>query len=277
MNKQNKLAIISDIINRVESVEYENGSLPHYIDEAKSFVRNCISKASPWLHRIDQIRFHPMVFSTSTPDSTFRDRWLDGKDEFIGVLHSIKNEIELYDNSSDNRSIPTKPSGTVAHVSTLSMPTNTNEKLSPSSSRVFIVHGHNDGIKEAVARFILQLGLEPIILHEQANKGMTIIEKFETYSDVEFAIVLLTPDDLGKKIGDSELNQRARQNVIAELGYFVGKLGRSRVCPLFIDGVEIPSDFNGVMYILYDNVGGWKVSLARELRNAGFDIDFNKL
>lgn len=146
------------------------------------------------------------------------------------------------------------------------------------SNRVFVVHGHDTAVKQTVARFLEKLGLQTIILHEQPNKGATIIEKFEANSDVGFAVVLLTPDDAGGVAKEPlKLNPRPRQNVVFELGYFVGKLGRGRVCALHTGGVEIPSDFQGVVYIPYDDEdGGWRLKLAGELRAAGMEIDLNR-
>ena len=116
------------------------------------------------------------------------------------------------------------------------------------TKKVFLVHGHDISAKESVARFLEKLQLTPVILHEQANEGRTIIEKFEAYADVGYAVVLLTPDDVGATSSSPEkLAGRARQNVILELGYFTGKLGRRRVCGLFKPGVEVPSDFHGVL------------------------------
>jgi predicted nucleotide-binding protein len=132
-------------------------------------------------------------------------------------------------------------------------------------------------VKINVARTLEKLGLNPIILHEQANSGKTIIEKFEEHSNVGFAIVLLTDDDLGKAKKDENLNARARQNVILELGYFIGKLGRNRVCPLYTKGVELPSDLYGLLYLEIDSSEYWKISLAKELKAAGYDIDVNKI
>jgi len=116
------------------------------------------------------------------------------------------------------------------------------------SRRAFIVHGHDDGPRESVARFLERLGFEPIILHEQASGGRTIIEKIEHYDDVGFAVVLLTPDDEGCKKGETPA-PRARQNVILELGYFIKGLGRNRVCVLKCGDIEVPSDFGGVVYV----------------------------
>jgi predicted nucleotide-binding protein len=144
-----------------------------------------------------------------------------------------------------------------------------------SNNRVFLVHGRDNEKKQTVARFVEKLGLEIIILHEQSNRGLTIIEKFEENSDVGYAIVLLTPDDVGRLIdGDSE-RPRARQNVVFELGYFIGKIGRDRVCAIVDGDVELPSDSDGIVYVGYDHKDGWKLLLAKELREAGMNVDMN--
>ncbi|MBN8657796.1 MAG: nucleotide-binding protein [Anaerolineae bacterium] len=144
------------------------------------------------------------------------------------------------------------------------------------SKKVFIVHGRNHSLKEEVARFLEKFGLGAIILHEQPNFGMTIIEKFEAFSDVRYAIVLLTADDIGG-VRDTKESQlpRARQNVIFELGYFLGKLGRAHVCALYENGVELPSDVHGVLYVPWDNSGFWKIQIAKEMKHAGLKIDLN--
>ena len=117
------------------------------------------------------------------------------------------------------------------------------------------------------------MGIEIIILHEQPNQGRTIIEKFEAHSDVGFAIVLLTPDDLGGQ-SSNRLLPRARQNVILELGYFIARLGRNRVCALKKDAVELPSDILGVVWLPFDEQGRWRRKLAQELEAANFNIDW---
>ncbi|MBK7441021.1 MAG: nucleotide-binding protein [Bacteroidetes bacterium] len=157
-------------------------------------------------------------------------------------------------------------------------PTKNNNLLNLDNSKdIFIVHGHNNEVKIDVARLLEKLGLNPIILHEQANEGKTIIEKFEAHSKVGFAIILLTDDDLGKNKNDLDLIIRARQNVILEMGYFIGKLGRNRVCPLYITGVELPSDLYGLLYVEIDNQENWKFKLVKELKAAGYDIDTNRI
>jgi predicted nucleotide-binding protein len=145
-----------------------------------------------------------------------------------------------------------------------------------SGRRVFLVHGHDESARETAARFIEKLSLEPIILHEQPSSGRTIIEKVEQYSEVAFALVLLTPDDVGAKNGSEQaLLPRARQNVILELGYFIGKLGRTHVAALVKGESERPSDYDGVVYISMDPAGAWKMLLARELKAAGLNVDLN--
>ncbi len=145
-----------------------------------------------------------------------------------------------------------------------------------STRRIFLVHGHDEESKQTVARFLEQLKLEPIILHEQPNEGRTIIEKFEKNADVEFAVVLLTPDDLGyPKTEPDEARPRARQNVVLELGYFIGRLTRKKVCALCKGSVEIPSDYRGVIYTQMDEAGGWKLTLAKEIKKSGLSVDLN--
>lgn len=142
---------------------------------------------------------------------------------------------------------------------------------------IFIVHGRNDGIKAQVSSLLLKLGLTPIILHEQANQGKTIIEKFETNANVSAAIILFTDDDVGRYKEDEVLDARARQNVIFEAGYFIGKLGRERAIILNSPNINIPSDLQGYVYIELDAKQRWHYDLARELKGIGFDVDLNKL
>jgi predicted nucleotide-binding protein len=147
---------------------------------------------------------------------------------------------------------------------------------SAHNRKIFVVHGREEGPREAIARFLERLGFEPIILHEQANQGRTVIEKVEDHSDVGFAVVILTPDDTGNLKGEAP-QPRARQNVLLELGYFIGKLTRRRVCTLKVGELEIPSDWGGVVDEPYDAGGGWKRTLARELEAAEYEIDWNNV
>ena len=144
------------------------------------------------------------------------------------------------------------------------------------SKDVFIVHGHDDPAKMEVARLIERAGLNVKILHGQPNEGRTIIEKFERYAGLAgFAVVLLTPDDVGGPDREN-LRRRARQNVIGEMFWFAGKLGRQRVCALKKGDVEMPSDFAGVGYTEMDDREAWKTKLLRELDAAGYEVDWRK-
>ena len=137
-----------------------------------------------------------------------------------------------------------------------------------SSNQIFVVHGRDHASLESLTQYIERLNLHPIVLGELPNQGLTIIEKFERYAEVGFAIILLTPDDLGKLRCEGELQPRARQNVVLELGYFIAKLDRSRVCVLTKGAVDIPSDYSGVVYISMDN--DWQARLHQELATAGY-------
>lgn len=158
-------------------------------------------------------------------------------------------------------------------VPTIKAPKN----ISPSN-KVFIVHGHNEVIQQKTARFLEKLDFDPIILHEQASKGNTIIEKIEKYTDdVCFAVVLYTDCDEGKAKNDEELKPRARQNVVFEHGYLISKLGRERVVALVQDGVETPGDMSGVVYIHLDSGKTWQYDVASEMQALGLDVDKNKI
>lgn len=157
----------------------------------------------------------------------------------------------------------------------------------PLGNKVFIVHGHDDAIKNTVARFLEKLDIDVVILHEQPDKGKTIIEKLEANSsevDIGYAVVLLTPDDKGIAASKYDyretklaLQSRARQNVVFELGYFMAKIGRERVRALYIEGVELPSDYKGVLYTKLDDSDSWKYELAREIKAAGINFNINNL
>jgi hypothetical protein len=157
------------------------------------------------------------------------------------------------------------------------------ERRLVQSNRVFVVHGHDEAAKQETARLLAQLKLDPVILSERENLGRTIIEKFEHFSDVGFAVVLLTPDDLGatvaavNKDGSKALVNRARQNVVFEMGFFYGRLGRHKVCALLKPGTEKPSDLDGIVYTAMDAAGAWKMELAKEMKAAGLPIDLNDL
>lgn len=141
-----------------------------------------------------------------------------------------------------------------------------------NTSQVFIVHGHDDIAKLEMSAFISSLNLQPIILHQQASSGRTIIEKIEHYSNVGFGVVLYTPCDIGSKVGELTGNYRARQNVVFEHGFLIGKLGRARVSAVVKGSVETPNDISGVVYVSMDHAGEWKQQLLVELRGSGYQV-----
>jgi len=173
------------------------------------------------------------------------------------ILGSLRGALEIARNQGKSKDI------------------NIETKKDEANRKIFIVHGHDDSLLNRVARFLENLKLTPIILFEQAGRGNTIIEKLEHNSDVCFATILLTPDDLGKKATEKDFLPRARQNVVFELGYFIGRLGRNNVVALYDESVELPSDYRGVEYIKIDADGAWKLKLAKEIKASGISIDMN--
>lgn len=162
----------------------------------------------------------------------------------------------------------------------VSQPLHVISKPPVSKSKIFIVHGHDSELKRDVELFLLKLKLDPIILSDQDDEGQTIIEKFERHADVGYAVILLTPDDIAYSISDQykddknrKKENRARQNVIFEFGYFVGKLGRKNVCCIYKKGVNLPSDVNGLIYKeVVKNISEISEKLKSEFKTAGLEI-----
>ena len=141
---------------------------------------------------------------------------------------------------------------------------------------LFVVHGHDETKREQVVRLLERTtGRDVTVLHEQPNSGATILEKFERHAQsASFAVILLTGDDEGRARGSpSELLPRGRQNVILEMGFYWGCLGRTRLAMLVDEDVERPSDLDGLVYIPLDAGGAWKLKLVNELAAAGIAVD----
>jgi predicted nucleotide-binding protein len=200
------------------------------------------------------------------------------------AITTIKKALSAYDESSykvrTDQQRPASPSSAelgaaVVAPDVLSTPS----AVRPSNGAIFVVHGHESEKKfETVLVLERATGREVIILNEVANAGRTILEKFEDWANrVSFAVVLLTGDDRGGTRSSHDLKPRGRQNVIFELGFFFGKLGRTRVAVLHENNVEKPSDIDGLVYITFDQSGAWKYELARELEAAGISVDRSRI
>lgn len=215
------------------------------------------------------MRYDPMFGGHSdaaydSQDAIDARRYLtEGKQRAIGLLSQAINALEFTIADREPTTSSAVPNVAVARH---------------HSKKVFVVHGHDEAALQGVARFLENIGLEAIILREQPDQGRTIIEKFEHCADdVGFAVVLLTPDDVARAVSDGHQFNRARQNVIFELGYFSGKLGRGRACLLRTGDVEIPSDLYGVIYTDLDAAGGWKLKLVSEMKAAKLEFDPSKV
>ena len=213
------------------------------------------------IEQFNQIRFAPFMFTSGTPNSVFDEARRDGLQHAEAFICSRIRDLEevIADSSVQDQDASVYPHSERKDL-----------------RKVFVVHGHDHGGKEAVARYLGKLGLEPIVLHEQPDEGRTIIEKFEHYSDVACAVVILSPDDVVAAVNNpASQEKRARQNVIFEMGFFIGRLGRNLTFALLQDGVSKPSDIDGVLYIPM-STDMWRLTLARELKSAGLDVDANK-
>jgi predicted nucleotide-binding protein len=256
---------IQSLIEEVDKLNYnDEDALDKLRRKSNMIIRRLFGDASHYLKDLNSISFISAIYPTS--HDLDRQHWLSGKHQMSNLLHILIEELELFGSSTNN---------TVSQRG--------NDKL---SNNIFIVHGKDDEMKQAVARFIEKAELKPVILHEQPNEGRTVLEKFETHSDCQFAVVLLSPDDAVYPEGEKPENTkpenakyRARQNAIFELGFFNGRLGRGRVAVIFrkAHNFDMPSDINGIAYIPYDGAGAWKSLLGKELKRCGYEVDMNKL
>jgi predicted nucleotide-binding protein len=233
-------------------------------------IRNVFGPNSKYLADLKNISFYPGVYPAT--DESYVSRWQGGARQLINLIQTMEEELKLFQITEHQRA---------REPSIQSVSEGVQLGAGEQSTRVFLVHGHDDGMKQNVARTLSKLGLDPIILHEKPNQGRTIIEKFTEYSNVSFAVVLLSPDDVGgsRSTAPADLKPRARQNVILELGYFLGRLGRARVVALYrqSEGFEMPSDYSGVLFVPYDDAGRWQFDLLKELKTSGYAVDANKL
>ena len=230
-------------------------------------IINTFGEESRQVKEFKRVHYVPFVIplGQSTFESRKEDRraLLSGLNHAESILASMIDEVEEYWEDEEQEA--------AYEIPQVDVPVD--------AKKVFVVHGHDHGTRDMVARFLDNLDLEPVILQERLNQGLTIIEKFEKHVDVGFAVVLFTPDDIGSAKSDDNPRYRARQNVIFELGYLISHIGRSRVAVLYKGDegdIEIPSDYSGVLYTQIDDGGGWRFSLIGEMKGAGLDVDANQ-
>ena len=253
-----QIELLDSLLDMIAALEFgDDSSLDHLKTRGEMIIRRICGDDSDYISDFVDIYFYPLYPDPSKQDKL--DTWNLSKDQSSNIINTIKEEILLF---ADEDGEPAESTDT-----------------GPMSDKIFVVHGHDEELKLSVTLTLEKLDLNPIILHEMPNKGRTIIEKFTDYSDVGFAVVLLSPDDIAHTVNADDESYRARQNVVLELGFFLGKLGRPRVATIHREhkNFKMPSDYDGVIFTPYDAKGAWKFELANELKAAGYDIDVNKL
>jgi predicted nucleotide-binding protein len=251
--------LLQRLLDSAESLGYRDGNaIDALLRRVEMVIRNLFGPNSKYLSDLSTIHFYPMYAPSS--EEARSASWRSGCRSLKNMIGTMQEELILFGRTALTREKPVPK---------------------PDAKDVFIVHGHDEAMKANVARTLEKLGLAPIILHEKPNQGRTIIEKFTDYATVGFAIVLLSPDDIGRPSSATleELRPRARQNVIFELGFFIGRLGRNHVLTLYAtaNDFELPSDYSGILFVPYDNSGQWRFDLVKELKAAGYEVDANTL
>jgi predicted nucleotide-binding protein len=235
------------------------------LNELETVLRILLSTdADRYVKEARSISFYPIAYVVPGPDHV-PSTWAKGRAEMVALIESVELHVKLLGQTE-------------------ATPRSLVNRDLPDTSKVFIVHGHDKAMLTAVEAFVNRVGLDGIILAEEPNRGRTLLEKFEEHGDVAYAVVLLSPDDVGRsasaKPDDKKL--RPRQNVVLELGYFIGRLGRDRVAAIVDAGldnvVEYPTDIRGIVTIHFDRANDdWKRILARELRAARLPLREDRL
>lgn len=147
--------------------------------------------------------------------------------------------------------------------------------------RIFVISGSDEEMKQVTSVALTKLGLAPVIMREQPRQGRRIVEHFEDYSDVGFAVILLSPDDyvFSKDDSPSKRTLKPKQDLIFTFGFILGKLDKSKVLVFYkeSENFEVPTDYDGIQFTAFDDRDSWKLALIRELKTAGYAIDQNAI
>lgn len=270
MHKEQFLQELSECVAEIESLralDYEAISFRQWKRRVENLLIHGFGEATLQVEEFRNIVFYDFYADNSAKDVwTVDETYYDPAEEFQKGLNAAK--VQLLAISED----------VTKHFEDGNKPVVSSKSLSMVNKKVFIVHGHDESLRVKMEATLIKLGFEPIVLRKQPNRLRTIIEKFEDYADVGFAVILLTADDVGcdkNKLDDKKF--RARQNVVLEMGYFIAKLGRGRVMAVRDPDIEDPGDIAGVVYTDSSNDSQWQMELVRELKAAGYEVDMNKL
>ena len=261
MNAYKELEIEIDGIESIVKSYTNRGDICNYLSKLKLAIANndretilyCLKNVCDWYgSNISSILSNQYVYD--------KEKHRKNKALVEHLYQEIKNT---------NQSVKTDRSKQIAF-----------ENKDNHSKDVFIVHGHDTNRVEAIENFLRSLKLNPIVLFKEADGGKTIIEKIESYSEkVSYCIVLYTKCDVGNAAGqDDKKKFRARQNVVFEHGYMIGRLGRKNVCALLESNeIETPGDIDGIVYVTMDKEGVWKYKIAKNMKECGIKVDLNDL
>lgn len=270
---EKKISLLERQKNEVNAIEYDDdrsSKVQIFRSRTKQILKRIFPDSDEYISMLEEISFISILHQLDIHHDPSEDYafFQDGIKNTETLLNSAISNVQLEKELSEEEN---KPNVTPQKMILI------------DKTKVFIVHGHDDGLKHEVALFLKHLGIEPIILHEQLDRGQTIFQKFNSHANVGFAIVLYTPCDIGRPAKLNEKGEqyqekyRARQNVIFEHGFFAAKLGLENAIALKKGDVEIPNDLAGVIYKEYDMAGSWKYQIARELDESGYEIDYKSI
>jgi len=207
--------------------------------------------------------------------------WMDHIQYRVVFLEALIDQLGyLSEKTAPSREKPEEKSGPKPGPGSGAKPEARAEvKPSAPGEEVLVVHGRDEHLLAVTVGFLEKLRLKPVLLSGNSDQEMTALERLGTGNNpFKFAIVLLTPDDVGFDLmKPKELKTRSRQDVVFLLGFLVGKLGPNKVFAIHKKDVQLPGKCPGVVFELYDEKAAWLSKAAQKMRASGVALDLNLL
>lgn len=263
-----------------QEIAFDDAKVDAVQKAIRDTIREVFGSESPEYHDHSQHRIWHGGLIYLEARSKRQEKFIAGIPHTITMLESLISRLEDRRNGLAKSQSATKPVAKTARPEAVVTKTTPPAQIAEivelprrlMTHRVCVIHGQNDALKNAVSDYLQKLGLEPVVLHKQPSGERNIMEKIEILPEVDYAVVLLTDDDFVQTGKSSRGGKALSRNVLFELGYYIGRLGKSRVCALYKGHNKPPRDYEGISCLTISDNQVWRRLLGMELKEAGFEI-----